>query len=52
MYLDPGFGSMLIQCFVGFIAVAASSLYVFRLKIKSFFYRIKHRNDPDKEPNA
>ncbi|MDR2481685.1 MAG: hypothetical protein LBD07_05280 [Spirochaetaceae bacterium] len=46
MYLDPGFGSMLIQAIVGGIAVVGSSFYLFRQKIKSFFQK------PDKKENA
>ncbi|MDR2601084.1 MAG: hypothetical protein LBC53_01325 [Spirochaetaceae bacterium] len=37
MYLDPGFGSMLIQAVVGVFAVAGSAFYMFRQKIKAFF---------------
>jgi hypothetical protein len=42
MYLDPGFGSMVIQGFAGVIAVAASSFYIFRQRIKCFFSRDKN----------
>jgi hypothetical protein len=44
MYLDPGFGSMLVQAAVGFIAVAASSFYLFRQKVKDFFSKNKAKH--------
>ncbi|GHT87804.1 hypothetical protein FACS1894137_15510 [Spirochaetia bacterium] len=37
MYLDPGFGSMVIQLVIAGIAAAGSFLYLFRQKIKEFF---------------
>jgi hypothetical protein len=37
MYLDPGFGSMVIQALVGLIAVAGTSFYMFRQRVKAFF---------------
>jgi hypothetical protein len=51
MYLDPGFGSMLIQALIGFIAVAGSSLYLFRQKIKTFFLNRKNKNEDNHEQN-
>jgi len=42
MYLDPGFGSMVIQAFIGLAAVAGSSFFLFRQKIKAFFCRSKN----------
>jgi hypothetical protein len=47
MYLDPGFGSMLIQGLVGAVAVMGSSFFLFRQKIKAFFGRKQ-----DKPENA
>jgi hypothetical protein len=44
MYLDPGFGSMLVQGFVGLIAVTASSFYLFRKKVKDFFIKSKTKH--------
>jgi NADH:ubiquinone oxidoreductase subunit 5 (subunit L)/multisubunit Na+/H+ antiporter MnhA subunit len=49
MYLDPGFGSMLIQAFIGLIAVAGSSFYLFRQKIKTFFQNKKNENSHESE---
>jgi hypothetical protein len=43
MYLDPGFGSMLIQALIGLIAVAGSSFYLFRQRIKVFFQDRKNK---------
>jgi hypothetical protein len=37
MYLDPGFGSIVIQAFIGAIAVAGSGLFLFRQKVTAFF---------------
>jgi len=42
MYLDPGFGSMLIQALVASIAAIAVGLGIFRHKIKAFFTRKKN----------
>lgn len=36
LYIDPGFGSMIIQFVVATIAVLGGGLYVFKNKIKSF----------------
>lgn len=47
MYLDPGFGSMLIQALIGVIAVAGSSFFLFRQKIKAFF-----KKEQDKQEDA
>jgi hypothetical protein len=52
MYLDPGFGSMLIQALIGFIAVAGSSLYLFRQKIKAFFLNRKRKGPARHEQNS
>ena len=37
MYLDPGFGSMVIQALIATIAAAAAMIGIFRVKIKTFF---------------
>jgi hypothetical protein len=51
MYLDPGFGSMVIQAIVGLFAVAGTSLYMFRQRIKAFFQRRgENKADVEKEP--
>ena len=41
MYLDPGFGSMVIQMVVAGLAAAAAVLYIARNKIKNFFSKNK-----------
>jgi len=41
MYLDPGFGSMLIQMVIASIAAAAVGLGLFRQRIKAFFSKKK-----------
>jgi len=45
MYLDPGFGSMLIQALVASIAAIAVGLGIFRYKIKTFFSKNKNVED-------
>ena len=37
MYLDPGFGSMLIQAIIAVIAAGGAYLLMFRKRIVSFF---------------
>jgi len=37
MYLDPGFGSMIIQVVIAGIATIGVSLYVFKSKIRALF---------------
>jgi hypothetical protein len=49
MYLDPGFGSMLIQAVIGLIAVVGSSFYLFRQKIKDFFLSWKHKGTHEQD---
>lgn len=39
MYLDPGFGSMIIQFIVAGIAAVGMYAVIFRNKIKNFFSR-------------
>ncbi len=39
MYLDPGFGSMIIQFIVAGIAAVGMYAVIFRSKIKDFFAR-------------
>jgi len=37
MYLDPGFGGMILQIIVAIIATGGAVLFSFRRKIKSMF---------------
>lgn len=37
MYLDPGFGSMLIQAVIAAIAVGGAYLLLFRKRVVGFF---------------
>jgi hypothetical protein len=39
MYLDPGFGSMVIQAVIGLIAAGSVAFYTFRQKIAILFGR-------------
>ena len=45
MYLDPGFGSMLIQVLVASLAAAGAMVGIFWSKIKSLFTRGKKSAD-------
>jgi hypothetical protein len=39
MYLDPGFGSMVIQMAIGIVAAGGAALFVLRQKIAKLFGR-------------
>ena len=39
LYIDPGFGSMVIQVIIGAVAAGSAGLYMFRQKIARFFGR-------------
>ena len=39
LYIDPGFGSMVIQVIIGAIAAGSAGLYMFRQRIAQFFNR-------------
>lgn len=41
MYLDPGFGSMIIQVIIAFIAAFGAYIVIIRKKIYSFVFRKK-----------
>ncbi len=42
MYLDPGFGRMIIQFLVAAIAACGAYAVIFRRRIKEFFVRRKN----------
>ena len=44
MYLDPGFGGMIIQAVIASIAAAAAFIGIFRHKIKAFFNKNKQES--------
>jgi len=44
MYLDPGFGGMLLQVIVAIVAVGGAILYSFRKKIRTHLMK-KDSND-------
>ena len=61
VYLDPGFGGMLLQVILAVVAVSGGILYSLRRKIRSLFSKKKeHSNaldapvlsDHDKDANA
>jgi len=45
MYLDPGFGSMMIQAVVAAIAAVAVGFGIFRHRIMNFFKRNKDQSE-------
>ena len=46
MYLDPGFGGMLLQVIVVIAAVGGGILFSFRKKIRSLFSKNKKATQP------
>lgn len=44
MYLDPGFGSMVIQFVIAGIAAGGAYLFIIREKIKRIFMKKKDRD--------
>lgn len=46
MYLDPGFGGMLVQVIVALIAAGGAILFSFRKKIKKVFSKNKNQEAP------
>ncbi len=42
MYLDPGFGSMLIQILIAALAGFGAAFAIFRTKIRAFFSKKKN----------
>jgi len=52
MYLDPGFGSMVIQLLLAGFAVLGTCFYFFRDKIKSLFKKNKAAEDTTASPDA
>lgn len=49
MYLDPGFGSMIIQVVVAAIATCGVAIYIMKSKIKTFFSKRKNKNAATEE---
>ena len=48
MYLDPGFGSMVIQLLIGGIAALGAGFFMFRQRIKDFF-KLRSSKEPIEE---
>jgi len=46
MYLDPGFGGMLVQVIVAIVAVGGGIIYSLRRKIRSLFSKNKEEVKP------
>ena len=49
MYLDPGFGGMLLQVLIAIAAVGGATLFALRKNIKAFFSR---KNKDEMKGNA
>lgn len=50
MYLDPGFGGMLVQVIVAVVAAGGAILFSFRKKIKQAFSKNKGKDAPPPAP--
>ena len=48
MYLDPGFGGMLVQIIVALVAAGGAMAFAMRKKIKSWFGKSKTNDDSTK----
>ena len=46
MYLDPGFGGMLIQVIVALVATGGAIAFAMRKKIRALFSKGKEKNAP------
>jgi len=44
MYLDPGFGGMMVQLIIALLAAGGALIYTFRRKIAEFFNKNKGQN--------
>ena len=44
MYLDPGFGGMMVQLIIALVAAGGALIYTFRRKISEFFKKNKEQN--------
>lgn len=51
MYLDPGFGGMLLQAIVGIVAVGGAIMFSFRKKIKSMFKKNTKKENKETSSN-
>jgi len=49
LYLDPGFGGMLLQVIVALVAVGGAILFSMRKKIKNLFFG-KEKNENNVNP--
>jgi hypothetical protein len=52
MYLDPGFGGMLVQAIVAIAAVGGGLLFSFRKKIRKLFIKDKINPQPMNVPDT
>jgi hypothetical protein len=51
MYLDPGFGSMVIQVAIGLVAAGGVAFYTFRQRIAKLFGRSATEDEQEAESN-
>ncbi len=49
MYLDPGFGSMIIQIVVASLAAISGVWFIFKKQVKALFSKRKHTGDAEAE---
>ena len=47
MYLDPGFGSMIIQIVVASLAAISGVWFIFQKQVKALFSKRKHTGDAE-----
>jgi len=52
MYLDPGFGGMLLQVLVAVVAAGGIALFSLRKKIRALFSKNKNEKQPEKPASA
>lgn len=51
-YLDPGSGSLLIQCAIGFLVAASFTLKIFWMQIKLFFLKLSGKKSEAQDVEA
>jgi len=52
MYLDPGFGGMLIQIVIALVAAGGAVLFAMRKKLRELFSKNKAVKNPIQEPKS
>ena len=52
MYLDPGFGGMLVQIIVAVVAAGGATMFAFRKKLRAAFSKDKGEGQASTPPKA